>query len=221
MPRVFLLRSCDPALARAREVVSAMQGWDVCGEATLIRDACEPLRVDAPDLLVCDLSFGDGGIERLFPYLHFWPHRPKILLLAHSSEDLPLFDALRWGAHGYCVVQPNGAGLEAGLRRQIAGRAAMSPSIARRSLALFGLGRCRTQDASRIEASRDWTPLGLAPGIARCEQHLLSLVASGMLVPEIGALWELADVEIERRLAAIYGRLHALLTHTQPDRMTA
>jgi len=198
-----------------------MQGWEVSGEATLIREACEPLREDAPDILACDLTLSDGGIERLFPYLRFWPHRPKILLLAQSAEDLPLFDALRWGAHAYAVVQPNGAGLEAGLRRLAAGRALMSPSVARRSLALFGLGRCRNEESSHIGASRDWTPLGLAPGIARCEQHLLSLLASGMLVAEIAALWNLTEVEIERRLAAVYGRLHALLTHTQPDRMTA
>jgi DNA-binding NarL/FixJ family response regulator len=208
-------------LTRAREVVSAMQGWEVGGESTLIREASALLRGDPPDLLACDLSFVDGSVERLFPYLHFWPQRPKILLLAHSAEELPLFDALRWGAHAYCVVQPNGAGLEAGLRRLIAGRAAMSPSIARRSLALFGLGRCRNEDSIRVQASRDWTPLGLAPGIALCEQHLLSLLASGMLANEIAALWELPEVEIERRLAAIYGRLHALLTHTQPDRMSA
>ena len=221
MPRVFLLRSCAPALTRAREVVSNMQGWEVSGESSRVREAIEPLRDDPPDVLACDLSFGDGGIDRLAPHLRFWPRRPLILLLATTPEDMPLFDALRWGAHAYCVVQPNGAGLETGLRRLAAGRASMSPSIARRSLALFGLGRCHSEESSRVEASRDWTPLGLAPGLARCEQHLLSLLASGMLSTEIAALWDMAEVEIERRMAAIYSRLHALLTHTEPDRMMA
>ena len=221
MPRVYLLRSCEPALAKARDVVSGMPGWQLAGEAQRISEASAALPSVQPDVLACDLSFSDGRVDRLAQQCRFWPRRPRILLLSDTANDLHLFDALRWGAHAYCISRAEGRDLEMGLRRLAAGRAAMSPGIAQRSLALFGLPRSRSQDSMPASAAADQTPGGFAPGLARCDQHLMSLLASGMLSSEIAGHWGLAEVEIERRLAAIYGRMHALLTHTEPDRMTA
>ena len=221
MPSVFLLRSCEPALAKARDAVSGMAGWQLAGEALRLGEASVGIQASAPDFLACDLSFTDGHVERLAQQCRFWPRRPRILLLTDTANDLRLFDALRWGAHAYCVLQPDGRGLEAGLRRLTAGRATMSPGIAQRSLAMFGLPRSRSQESLMAAASGDQTPGGFAPGLARCDQHLLSLVASGMLTGEIASHWGLNELEVERRLATLYSRMHALLTHTAPDRMTA
>ena len=221
MPRVYLLRSCEPALAKAREVIAGMTGWQLAGEAQRIGEASASLPFIQPDVLACDLSFADGRIDRLAQQCRFWPRRPRMLLLSDAVSDFHLFDALRWGAHGYCVTRGDDRDLEMGLRRLAAGRAAMSPGIAQRSLALFGLARSRSQDSLRASAAADQNAGGFAPGLARCDQHLMSLLASGMLVSEIAGHWKLDEVEIERRLAAIYGRMHELITHTEPERMMA
>ncbi len=221
MPRVYLLRSCEPALAKARDVIAGMTGWQLAGEAQRISDASAALPSVQPDVLACDLSFTDGRVDRLAQQCRFWPRRPRMLLLSDTASDLHLFDALRWGAHGYCVTRADSRDLELGLRRLAAGRAAMSPGIAQRSLALFGLARSRSQESMSPVAAADQTPGGFAPGLARCDQHLLSLLASGMLVSEVASHWRLSEVEIERRLATLYGRMHELLTHTEPERMTA
>ena len=221
MPRVFLLRSCEPALAKARDTVSGMPGWQLAGEALRIGEASAAVQAQEPDILATDLSFTDGRIERLAQQCRFWSRRPRILLLTDAANDLRLFDALRWGAHAYCVLQAEGKDLEAGLRRLAGARATMSPGIAQRSLALFGLPRSRSQESMPASAAGDQTPGGFAPGLARCDQHLLSLLANGMLTGEIAGHWGLNELEVERRVATLYSRMHALLTHTTQDRMTA
>jgi len=223
MPRVFLLRRCVSTLQTGRRALARMPGWQISGTATSVSEACSAIQQQRPDIVACDLNLGDGRVERLAQQCHFWPERPQILLLADSADDLHLFDALRWGANAYCIETGNGEGLIKGLRRLAAGRAAMSPLIAQQSLALFGLGRSRMADAQASSAARDISdaPGGFAPGLLKAEQHLLSLVAHGLLSVEICAHWDLQESELERRLLAIYGRLHALLTHTPPDRMSA
>ena len=223
MPRVFLLRRCAPSLQAGSHAIAQMQGWQISGMASSVSEACAAIQQLSPDIVVCDLSLPEGHFERLAQQCHFWPERPQILLLTDSADDIHLFDALRWGANAYCIETGNGKGLIAGLRRLAAGRATMSPLIAQQSLALFGLGRTRMADALASSAARDISdaPGGFAPGLLKTEQHLLSLVAHGLLGPEICAHWDLQESEFERRLLAIYGRLHALLTHTQPDRMSA
>jgi DNA-binding NarL/FixJ family response regulator len=224
MPRVFLLRRCASSLQKARAAVAGMPGWQLSGAALSVGEACSAMQRSRPDIVACDLSLSDGRIDKLVQCCHFWPERPQILLLAQAADDLHLFDALRWGADAYCLDTGHGSGIVNGLRRLAAGRATMSPLIAQQSLALFGLGRSRLADALPTSAASDVSdaPGGFAPGLLlRAEQHLLSLLAHGLLSREIGAHWDLEEAEIERRLLRLYGRLHALLRHAQPDRLSA
>ncbi|HEY4080679.1 MAG TPA: hypothetical protein VGM81_08285 [Burkholderiaceae bacterium] len=219
MPRVFLLRRCASTLQTGSNALARMPGWQLNGMATTISEACSAIRQQRPDIVACDLNLPDGRIDRLAQECQLWPERSQLLLLADSADDLHLFDALRWGANAYCIETGNGEGLIKGLRRLAAGRAAMTPLIAQQTLALFGLGRSRMAEAQASSAARDISDVsgGLAPGLLKAEQHLLSLVAHGLLSPEICAHWDLQESELERRLLAIYGRLHALLKHTQSD----
>ncbi|MBV8500686.1 MAG: response regulator transcription factor [Paucibacter sp.] len=221
MPCVYLLRSCEPALAKARDVVAGMAGWQLIGASQHVGEAGAALQTAEPDILACDLRLADGRVEQLARHCHAWRRRPRILLLTETANDARVFDALRLGANAYCLVEADGRGLEQGLRRLTAWRADMSPGIAQRSLALLGLPRSRSFDALSHSAAGDQTPLGSAPGLARCEQHLLSLLASGMLASEIARAWGMPESEIERRIATVYRRLHALLRQSEAEPLEA
>jgi len=223
MPRVFLLRRCAPSLQKARDTVAALPGWQVHGTAQSVSEACGLIQRLQPDVVACDLNLPGGRFEKLVQACQFWPQRPQILVLSDAGDDLSLFDALRWGADAYGVETGNGAGLAAGLRRLAAGRATMSPRIAQSTLALYGLGRSRMFEALPAAAARDVSHAGgsLMPGLVMAEQHLLSLIAHGLLSHEIGGHWGLEDAEIERRLATVYQRLHALLRQPQAEQLSA
>ena len=223
MPRVLLLRSCAPSLQRARDAVAELPGWQISGVAHAVSEACDLVQRLQPDIVACDLNLPGERLGKLTQHCHLQPERPRILVLADAADDLSLFEVLRGGADAYCVDSGDAVGLVAGLRRLTAGRATMSPRIAQSTLALFGLGRSRMLDAQPASAARDVANAGsgFAPGLLVAEQHLLSLLAHGLLCREISAHWNLDEMEIERRLATIYQRLHALLRHQEPERLSA
>jgi len=185
-----------------------MADWWVCGSADRVREAGEPIRAKSPDIVACDLRLLDGNAGRLAQQLLQWQHRPQLLLLTPTLDDPQLFEALRFGASGFCVDAGNGTSVVWGLRQLASGRSTMSPAIARQTLALFGLGRSSLAEAQQAAAAQDLSPR--AKGMLRCEQHLLSLLAHGLLISEIDRLWQLTVAEIEQRLQRIYLRLHAL-----------
>ncbi|MDN3918837.1 hypothetical protein [Roseateles violae] len=210
MPAVFLLRRCASSLQKAQDLLtgSGMADWSVCGSAMRLRETREALAGCAPDIIACDLSLLDGRALQLAQSLRGLPRRPQLLLLAPMADELALFEALRLGANGYCIDADRGVNLLLDLRKLDAGRATMSPAIARQILDAYGLGRSSLDEALAPEASQDVTPM--AHGLPRAEQHLLSLLAHGLLGVEIAARWDMTPADVERRLWRVYPRLHRL-----------
>ncbi len=211
MPSAFLIRRTHQSLIRAGTVLAQDGSWQLCGQTEQVREAAGQVRIHAPDVLACDLRLIDGNATRLLRELP--PEggpRPKVLLLTPSADDLLLFEALRSGGDGYCVDAGSGAALPAALSQLHEGRAAMSPMIARQMLAAFGLPRSNLQLAQCVASGQDLAPLAGHEPLSRSDQHLLSLVASGLLSEEIGQRWQLARAEVELRFAALYRQLHLL-----------
>lgn len=209
MPSVFLLRRCQPSLQKSHAQVQSLAGWWVCGSSEQVREAPAAIEALKPDFIACDLRLLDGHASRLGYALKHGAHQPPLLLLASTADDLQLFEALRAGGHGYAVDGGRGPGLLAGLRHLAAGRAEMSPLLARQTLAAFGLPRSSLQTALSLPAAQDLSPSdhGL---LSHADQHLLSLLGMGWLIPEIGQRWLLEASEVEQRVAAIYRQLHGL-----------
>ena len=209
MPSVFLLRRCQPSLHKSRAALAGMPtDWRLCGSGERVREAVEPITLKRPQIVACDLRLLDGHACRLALQMREWPQRPQLLLLTPTTDDPQLFEALRAGASGYCIDSGNGQGLVTGLRQLAGGRAAMTPLIARQILDLSGLGRSALAQAQAPQAAQDLS--AARGGLSRAAQHLLSLLAHGLLSQEISACWQLPLAEIERRLGQVYTRLHAL-----------
>ncbi len=212
MPSLFLLRRCKPSLLKALEKVAEMAGWTLNGSSESVRDIAAPLQASPPDIIACDLRLLDGHACRLARQFQQWPTRPQMLLLTPTADDLLLFRTLRCGASGYCVETGDGQGLAEGLQRMAAGRALMSPRIARKTLLALELPRSCLVRASQAEAGQQASvseqAVGSVGSVSPADQHLLSLLAHGLLSDEIGKHWGLAQAEIEQRLHRIYTQLH-------------
>lgn len=211
MPSAFLIRRTHQSLIRAGTVLAEEGSWLLCGQTDQVRSAFGQVKLHQPDVLACDLRLIDGNATRLLRELPPpGEQRPRVLLLTPSPDDLLLFEALRSGGDGYCVDAGSGTALSAALSHLHEGRAAMSPMIARQMLAAFGLPRSSLQLAQCVTSGQDLTPVAGHEPLSISDQHLLSLVASGLLVEEIGQRWHLRTADVERRFAALYQQLHLL-----------
>lgn len=208
MPHVYLLRRHDGALRKAAQALTAMAGWSLAGLGSHGRFAVDDVARTQPDILACDPNLADGPALRLETALRELPRRPLVLLLADSADDFGLFETLVRIGDGYAIEGGRTHGLVSALRRLASGRASMSPQLAQQLLALAMLGRSRLADALAPEAAQDFGPTGGGLGLTRSEQHLLSLLAQGMLIGEITPHWHIAEAEVERRVHALYQRLH-------------
>ncbi len=206
MPSVYLLRRCRPALQKSRSAVTRLAGWWVCGESERVREAGGPIVAARPDIVACDLRLLDGHAGRLIFEMRRWAQKPQLLLLCSSADDLRLFDCLSAGANSYAADAGDGRELSLGLRQLADHRAPMTPRIAQETLADLGLSRSKLATALIASASEDLTLMG--PGITCADQHLLSLLAHGWLLAEIGQRWLMSAAELEQRLWRIYTRLH-------------
>lgn len=209
MPSVFLIRRCQPSLQKAQARLASTANWKLCGSGDMVRDAPEALQAVHADFIACDLRLYDGHASRLGYAMREWPRRPQLLLLSPTADDLQLFDALLAGGHSYCVDDGSGQGLIAGLQHLAEGRARMSPLLARQTLETFGLARSSLLASTNPAAAHDTALVAIAQ-MQRADQHLLSLLSQGLLAIEIAQRWQLAQAEVERRLAGIYVKLHAL-----------
>lgn len=213
MPAVFLLRRTRSALLAAQRALfdEAERGraerWTCVGASDLLYEALPRIAELGPDLIATDLRLTDGHALTLLRRLPL-KRRPPVLLLTAVGDDPLLFDALAAGAQGYWQDPGQARGLAAALHDCAAGAARMSPALARQALLALGLPRSEPQLAHNVAAGQDLAPA--AAGLARSEQHLLTLVAQGLLDGEIAQRWQLDPLEIGRRLAAVYAALHRL-----------
>lgn len=198
MPTVYLLRLNEPSLQRTRSLLLRAEGVELAGSSAVLSDALEELAALAPDIVASDLRLVDAHAMRVAHELGRLPVRPQLLLLTPTADDLQLFAALSAGANAYHVDDGSGAGLVEALIRLHERRAMLSPQLARQALAAFGIERSPLVMARQPAASLDTTPAGRQ--IDQASRHLLTLLAQGLLLTEIAALWALDIAELQRRI---------------------
>ncbi|HEV6964003.1 MULTISPECIES: hypothetical protein [Roseateles] len=206
MPTVYLLRLSGSTLQRTRSLLLQAPGVELAGSSPVLADALEELVRLAPDIVASDLRLADSHAMRVAHELGRLPVRPQLLLLTPTADDLQLFAALCAGANAYHVDDGSGAGLVEALARLHDRRARLSPQIARQALAAFGIERSPLAVARLAPAAQDATPAGRQ--IDQASRHLLTLLAQGLLMTEIAALWKLDVAEIERRAWRLVRLLH-------------
>lgn len=206
MPTVYLLRLSEPTLQRTRSLLLQADGVELAGSSAVLADALEELGALAPDIVASDLRLVDSHAMRVAHELGRLPVRPQLLLLTPTADDLQLFAALSAGANAYHVDDGSAAGLVGALKRLHDRRVMLSPQLARQALAAFGIDRSPLALARQVAAALDTTPAGRQ--IDQASRHLLTLLAQGLLLAEIVALWKLEVAEIERRIWRLVRLLH-------------
>lgn len=204
MPSVYLLRRGLP-LQKTRSALHPAD-WELAGSSESLTDGLAEIEALTPDIVATDLRLVDGHAMRVAHALGRLAVRPQLLLLTPTADDLQLFAALSAGANAFHVDSDNGASLSESLTRLHERRAQLNPQLARQALAAFGIERSPLITARQPPAALDASPAGRQ--VDQAGRHLLSLLAHGLLIPEVAALWNLGVADIEGRVWRLVRLLH-------------
>ena len=160
-------------------LIAGQEDMVVVGEAENGLAAIEKAHALVPDLIVMDVEMPvmDGVeatrlIREQLPFI-------KIVILTVSESDDHVFNAIRFGAHGYLLKDLRPEELYDLIRSVMRNETPLSPAIAGRLLAEIRGGATK-RNGSTTEARM--------PAVTRRELEILQLVAEGLSNKEIGKM---------------------------------
>ena len=194
MPIRILLVDDQPLFRRALATLIAEQpDLTVVGEAENGLRAVEMARELEPDVVVMDVEMPVmNGVEatRLIR-----DHLPgvKVVILTVSDADDYLFDAIRFGAHGYLLKDLRPEQLYDLLRAVMRNESPLSPAIASRLLREF-------RDHPPAGGARPAIPTSSGPALTQREIVILQLVAAGLSNKEIGTRLSITEGTVKNHV---------------------
>lgn len=151
-----ILIADDHALFRdsLRSLLTA-RDYDVVGEAENGRQAVEPARELAPDVVLMDLMMPE--MDGLVATKHLTAGQPnvKVVILTASDDDANLFEAIKAGAKGYLLKDLQSAQFFSLLEGLGRGEPALTPALARKLLEEFAQPRRRAKETYNPDALTD------------------------------------------------------------------
>ena len=180
-----------------REIL-ADDGVEVVGEAGDAPAGLELCQSTQPDVLVMDLRMpGMSGIEATAE-LRRRPHRPAVLMLTISGDDLSVIDAIRAGASGYVLKDAPAGHFARAVRAVADGQFVLSPEVARTVADRLGAAADQYRHAERVRKS-----------LSERELEVLRLLAAGKENSEIAAELYISAATVKNHVAAVLTKLDA------------
>ncbi|MEO8229468.1 MAG: response regulator transcription factor [Chloroflexota bacterium] len=196
----------DPALGRGARIrvgivedhhlvreglrmILASHGIEVAGEATGTRDAFDLIERCRPDVLLVDLSLGDGdGVALLHDIRARAPEQRVVVLTMHQGAET-VRQALLAGAWGYVVKGVHSDDLIDAIRAVHNGERYLHSSVT----------------AAVVDDSIRWLQSG-SPLTLR-EREVIGLLATGLNATAIGRRLGISTHTVRRHLANLYAKL--------------
>jgi DNA-binding NarL/FixJ family response regulator len=154
------------------------------------------VRDEDPDVVVLDLDLPGSDIPELFLSVHAGQDGPAILALSDRSDGVTVLNALRGGARGFVVKADGLRSIGDAIERVAGGERVIDPSLD--LVARTELGRV----ARRARAHS-----GIAGSITPREREVLTLLAEGLTMRQIGSRLGLSPRTVESHVAKLYRKL--------------
>ena len=207
-PIRILLVDDQPLFRKAiATLIDDQPDFSVVGEAENGLDGVEQARALQPDLVVMDVDMPVmNGVEAVKLIREQVP-ATKVVMLTVSEDEDDLFDAIRYGAHGYLLKDLRPEQLYDMLRSVMRNETPLSPAIAGRVLsALRGWGASGGTAAGPIRPAGSATPEG--PALTRREIEILQLVSEGLSNKEIGSRLSITEGTVKNHVHNALEKLH-------------
>ncbi|GAA1041744.1 response regulator transcription factor [Virgisporangium ochraceum] len=151
-----------------------------------------------PDVVLMDIRMpGMDGLTAT-ARLTGVPDSPKVLVLTTFDLDEYVYQAMRAGATGYLLKDPDPADLIAAVRAVAAGDGTLAPPALRRLIEAFAIGRV---------APAVVPPEGAPEGLTPREAQVLTLVARGLSNTEIGVELSIATGTVKTYINGLFAKL--------------
>ncbi len=185
--RLVLVDDHPVVRAGLRALIESSDDLQVVGEAGDAEAALAVVADEAPDVVLMDLSLGDGvgGIEAT-RRLAALPRPPAVLVLTTYDTESDILRALDAGAGGYLLKDVPPEDLFAGIRSVARGEPALAPSVA------------------GVLMRRASSP---EPRMTEREVEVLELLADGLGNRELAKTLFVSEATVKSHLSHIYGKL--------------
>ena len=185
--RLILVDDHPVVRAGLRALIESSDDLEVVGEASDAASAVEVVTAERPDVVLMDLSLGDGvgGIEATRRLAALDP-APAVLVLTTYDTESDILRALDAGARGYLLKDAPPAELFAGVCAVAKGEPALAPSVAATLM--------------RRAASPE-------PRMTEREVEVLELLADGQGNREMARALFVSEATVKSHLSHIYTKL--------------
>lgn len=129
--RIVLVDDHPVVRAGLRALIDAQDDLSVVGEANDLSSAERVVAFERPDVVLMDLSLGDGpGGAEVTARLTSSPKPPRVLVLTTYDTEADILRALDAGAQGYLLKDTPPEQLWSGIRSIARGETVLAPSVA-------------------------------------------------------------------------------------------
>ena len=187
-------------IAAIREKLDFAEDLRIAWTARDGRAFAERLQEDANiDLVLMDIEMPHvNGIEATRALKAKHPQIKVVMLTAFDDDEL-IFQAIRAGADGYLLKETKAGELIAGIRATLEGGAAMTPSIAMKTLRL--LRDPLPEEAAATPAEREEVEL------SQREIEVLEQLAQGLTYQAVAANLFISPHTVRKHVERLYGKL--------------
>jgi DNA-binding NarL/FixJ family response regulator len=188
--KIIIFEDNDRLRESLAYLLNNQPGFEVCGDYGNCLDAANLTRVYQPDIVLMDIDMpGENGIRGVAIVKETRPETSVIMYTVFEDNE-KLFQCLCAGANGYLLKKTPPAKLFNAIQEVLEGGAPMSPTVARKVLDSFQLGKNNTYQLSRRELD------------------VLKLLGKGYSAKMIGAELNISFDTARSHLKNIYAKLH-------------
>lgn len=150
------------------------------------------------DLILMDIEMPViNGIEATAAIKAKWPHI-KIVMITVFDTDETIFKAIQSGADGYLLKETNGEKIREAIQDTLQGGAAMSPSIAMKTLRIL-----KNPDAVLVTQTKETIQL------SEREVEVLEQISKGLKNKAIAENLFISAATVKKHIENIYRKLQA------------
>ena len=190
--RIFLLDDHEVVRRGIAELLSAVPGFEIVGEAGTVEQALPRVLAAKPDVAVLDARLPDGsGIDVCRDIRSELPSTYCLILTSYDDQDAVLAAVLA-GASGYVLKEVRTSGLVDAIRQAALGRSLIDPAV---------IAKVMTQ-------VREGTPSDARlASLTEREREVLDLIADGLTNRQIGERLFLAEKTVKNYVSSLLGKL--------------
>jgi two-component system response regulator DevR len=190
--RIFLLDDHEVVRRGIAELLGAVPGFEIVGEAGTVEQALARVLAAKPDVAVLDARLPDGsGIDVCREIRSALPETYCLILTSYDDQDAVLSSVLA-GASGYVLKEVRTSGLVDAIKQVAMGRSLIDPAVI----------------AQVMDRVRDGSPTdSRLASLTQREREVLDLIADGLTNRQIGERMFLAEKTVKNYVSSLLGKL--------------